>query len=248
MTKPYYSDERVTLYHGDALTVLRELPSASVDAVVTDPPYKLSQEYGATTDPDNLLAVSSLWPVAPEVYRVAKPGAVCAMFYDTRILPLALETMRNAGWKYLRALTLYRRWGQASLMTGWMSTSDFVLIFAKPGAKHRFHGKPMHDVYVRDKAEPVSFGHPAQKPLEHTRHIVSNVCPVDGIVLDPYTGSGTTAEAALLEGRRFIGVEMVEHYAQVAQRRILTALGGRIGSVSGEPAARGSGQRSGPVE
>jgi len=225
MTAPYYADDPVTLYHGDALAVLRDLPSASVDAIITDPPYKLSQEYGVTTDPDNLIAVSSLWPVAPEMFRVAKPGSICAMFYDTRILPLALETMRDAGWKYLRALTLYRRWGQASLMVGWMSTSDFVLIFAKPGAKHQFYGKPAHDVYIRDKPEPVSFGHPAQKPLEHCRHIVSNVCPPDGVVLDPYMGSGTTGAAAIIEGRRFIGVEMVEHYVRVAEQRIKTSLG-----------------------
>ena len=222
---PYFQDDATTLYHGDALAILRELPTGSVDAVVTDPPYKLSQEYGATTDPDNLLAVSSLWPVAPEMFRLAKPGAICAMFYDTRILPLALEAMRGAGWKYMRALTLYRRWGAAGLMAGWMSTSDFVLIFTKPGDKPRFHGKPAHDVYLRDKPELVTYGHPAQKPLEHCRHIVSNVTPHNGVVLDPYMGSGTTAEAALLEGRKFIGCEMVPHYAEVAERRIREAQG-----------------------
>lgn len=221
--EPYYQDDRTALYGGDSLAVLRDLPSESVDAILTDPPYKLSQEYGATTDPDNLLAVSSLWPVAPQMYRLAKPGAPCAMFYDTRILPLALETMRDAGWKYLRALTLYRRWGQASLMSGWMSTSDFVLVFVKPGEKHRWHGKPAHDVYVRDKAEPVAFGHPAQKPLDHCRHIASNICPDDGVILDPYMGTATSGVAALMEGRRFIGVEVVERFQQIAERRIREA-------------------------
>lgn len=223
--KPYYEDERVTLYGGNAVDVLRTLPDESMDAILTDPPYKLSQEYGATTDPDNLLAVSSLWPVSPQMYRLAKPGAVCAMFYDTRILPLALETMRDAGWKYLRALTLYRRWGQASLMSGWMSTSDFVLVFVKPGGKHHWHGKPAHDVYVRDKAEPVAFGHPAQKPLDHCRHIASNICPEGGVILDPYMGTGTSGVAAVMEGRRFVGVEMVERFQTVSVHRILEAQG-----------------------
>jgi site-specific DNA-methyltransferase (adenine-specific) len=218
--KPYYEDDRATLYRGDALTVLREMPDASVDAVVTDPPYKLSQEYGATTDPDNLLGVASIWPVAVEIFRVAKPGALCAMFYDTRILPLALEAMRGAGWKYLRGLTLYRRWGQASLLAGWMSTSDFVLIFARAGAKPKFYGDARHDVYIRDKAEPESFGHPAQKPLDHCRHLVSNVCPSGGVVLDPYMGSGTTGAAAIKAGCSFVGVELTRHFAEVAERRI----------------------------
>lgn len=221
---PYYEDDRATLYHGDALDALRELPDASVDAVVTDPPYKLSQEYGTTTDPDNLLAVSSIWPVAVEMLRVAKPGAMCAMFYDTRILPLALEAMRGAGWKYVRGLTLYRRWGQASLLAGWMSTSDFVLIFAAPGAKPVFHGAVRHDVYVRDKAEPISYGHPAQKPLDHCQHLVSNVCPPGAVVLDPYMGSGTTGVAALATGRRFVGVEITERYAAASRDRITGAL------------------------
>lgn len=204
---PYYEDESVTLYHGDALRVLQALPDESIDSMVTDPPYKLSQEYGTGTDADNLLAVSSVWGVAAEALRVVKPGSLCAMFYDTRILPVALEAMRSAGWKYTRGLTLYRRWGQASMFAGWMTTSDFILIFAKPGVRPTYHGSAKHDVYIRDKPEPVHYGHPAQKPLEHCRHIVDRITPPGGVVLDPYAGSGTTAEAAVLEGRRVVAIE-----------------------------------------
>ena len=48
MTDPYFHDDTVTLYHGDALAVLTELPSESVDAIVTSPPYLGLRDYGVT--------------------------------------------------------------------------------------------------------------------------------------------------------------------------------------------------------
>lgn len=213
----------VRLIQGDCLEVLPTLGAASVDAVVTDPPYKLSQAYSSSVDADNLLAVSCIWPVAQEMLRVAKPGAACALFYDTRILPLALEAMRRAGWSYLRALTLYRRWGQASLVGGWMSTSDFILVFVKPGAKPGFHGEARHDVYVKALPEKDGAKHPAKKPIDAVAHIVSNICPPGGTVLDPFMGSGTTGVACLQTGRDFIGVEKDAAYFAVAEKRLREA-------------------------
>lgn len=211
------------LIHGDCLEVLKTLDAGSVDAVITDPPFKISQEYSASADPDNLLAVSSIWMAAQEWARLAKAGSLCAMFYDTRILPLALRAMADAGWKYLRALTFYRRWGQASIVHGWMSTSDFILLFAKPGKAPQYHGKPRHDVYLKSSPEPESFGHPAQKPLDAVRHLVERVCPPGGVVLDSYVGTGTTGVACALEGRNFIGIEKEAAYVEIARRRIAEA-------------------------
>ena len=51
MSDPYYSDESVTLWHGDALTVLRDLPDASVDCCVTSPPYFGLRDYGVDGQP-----------------------------------------------------------------------------------------------------------------------------------------------------------------------------------------------------
>lgn len=213
----------MALYLNDCIDVMRDLSAASVNAIVTDPPFKLSQEYGNGADADNLLAVSGIWPVAREMWRVAAPGALCAMFYDTRILPLALAAMRDAEWKYLRALTFYRRWGAAHNCHGWMSTSDFVLVFMKPGLKPSFHAQLKHDVYVKSGPEPESTGHPAQKPIEFVAHIVQHVTPPDGLVLDPYMGSGTTGIAAVTSRRRFIGIEREAEYMETAKRRIMDA-------------------------
>ena len=211
------------LHLGDCLQLMKAIPDGSVDSILTDPPYKLSQEYGTGADADNLLAVSGIWPAAQEMFRLAKPGSICVMYYDTRILPLALDAMRSAGWRYLRNLTFYRRWGNASVVHGWMSTSDFILVFAKPGAKPVYYGKTKHDVLVREAPEKESTGHPAQKPIEDLRHLAVKVTPPSGIVLDPWMGSGSGGVACALEGLRFIGMEQNPEYFAIAQGRIETA-------------------------
>jgi DNA modification methylase len=62
--------------------------------------------------------------------------------------------------------------------------------------------------------------HPTVKPIELMRWLVRLVTPPDGLVLDPFTGSGTTGCAAVLEGFRFVGIEREPEYAQIARARI----------------------------
>lgn len=216
---PYYDEAGITIYHGDAMDVLPSLCRVA-DAVVTDPPFKLSQTYTTSVDPDNLLAVSGVWVVAGQCAAATVPGGMAAVFYDNRVLPLGLEAFRRGGWKYLRSLTLYRRWGAASKYAGWMTTSDFVLIFANPGAKWATNGRCYHDVFVKAGPESESYDHPAQKPVEFTRQIVEILTPENGLVLDPYMGSGSTLAAAKLAGRQAIGVETEERYCEISAQRL----------------------------
>jgi site-specific DNA-methyltransferase (adenine-specific) len=62
--------------------------------------------------------------------------------------------------------------------------------------------------------------HPTVKPIELMRWLIRLLCAPDALVLDPFTGSGSTGAAALLEGARFIGFEQDSEYAQVARARI----------------------------
>lgn len=68
--------------------------------------------------------------------------------------------------------------------------------------------------------------HPTVKPLALMRWLVRLATPAGGLVLDPFTGSGTTRLAALAEGRRFVGVELNEEYLAIARaRRVQAGLG-----------------------
>jgi DNA modification methylase len=62
--------------------------------------------------------------------------------------------------------------------------------------------------------------HPTVKPLELMRWLVRLVCPPDGLVLDPFCGSGTTGAAAALEGHRFLGIEREPAFVEIAAARI----------------------------
>ena len=208
------------LYQGDCLEILPTL--GTISTVITDPPFKISQKYTANVDADNLSSISKIWPVGLQLFNLCSEGGYFIMYYDTRILPLALEAMRWAGWKYLRGLTFYRRWGNANKLYGWMSTSDFLLLFRKPGGgTYKFYSDDWrHDVYIKKAPEKLSYNHSAQKPLENVVHITDHLSPPDGIVIDPFMGSGTTGEACMKSGRKFIGIEIDSEYFDIACKRI----------------------------
>ena len=66
--------------------------------------------------------------------------------------------------------------------------------------------------------------HPTVKPTDLMRYLIKLVTPVGGLVLDPFTGSGSTGKAALLDGFRFIGIELTEEYLPIIEGRLLWAM------------------------
>ena len=69
--------------------------------------------------------------------------------------------------------------------------------------------------------------HEAQFPLELPRRLIKLLSDPEEVVLDCFIGSGTTAIAALMEKRQFIGIEIVPEYAQLAQQRVAEYLNNR---------------------
>ena len=75
-----------------------------------------------------------------------------------------------------------------------------------------------------EKASPIKNFHPTVKPTALMRYLCRLVTQPGGVVLDPFTGSGSTGKAAMLEGMRFIGVERDPEYAKIAEARIRAAI------------------------
>lgn len=240
MTPPTY-----TLHRGDALAVLRDLPSGSVDAVITDPPYSsggmvrgdrmastklkyvntgssshdLEDFTGDNRDQRAYAYWCALW--IGECVRVAKQGAVLALFTDWRQLPATTDALQSGGavWRGVVpwAKTTYRP------QSGRFAAQCEYVVWGSAGGMGTDYSLPSLPGFYT-AASPREREHITQKPIDVMRSLVQ-IVPEGGTVLDPFMGSGTTGVAALLEGRNFIGVEMTEHYHEVAARRLAEAAG-----------------------
>jgi DNA modification methylase len=91
--EPYYADDLATLYHGDCREVMAQLPDASVDAVVTDPPYELSF-MNRRWDSSGIAFNAAMWA---EVLRVLKPGGHILAFGGTRTWHRMAVAIEDAG-------------------------------------------------------------------------------------------------------------------------------------------------------
>jgi DNA modification methylase len=80
--------------------------------------------------------------------------------------------------------------------------------------------QPNGQMVLNTKSTITKNNHPTLKPVQLMTYLCRLVTPPNGIVLDPFMGSGSTGIAALLEGFQFIGMEMDEEYFNIAQARI----------------------------
>lgn len=236
------SDAPYELFHGDALQLLAGLPSCSVDALITDPPYSsggmvrgdragsdpkakyvtngssakdLLESFGGDNRDQRSYAYwVTLW--LGECLRVLKPGSVAMLFTDWRQLPATTDALQAGGFVWRGVVPWHKP--TARPQAGRFTSSCEYVVWGSAGPMPTDYSAAVLPGFYRYHA-PRDREHITQKPLELIRDLVK-IVPTGGVVLDPFMGSGTTGVAALIEGRRFIGAEQSAHFFDVAKRRI----------------------------
>lgn len=221
---PYYADDAVTLYHGDALDLLPMLPRASVDVLVTDPPY-LNVGTGASR-----VSKSAAIPNERQFFDVWMRGLWRDFAGALKADGAAWMTIDWRGavsceWAAAGSDLTFGGvgvWDRGGLGMGYMlrHTYECFVVARMPKWERVVTDEP--DVWrVQWTPGNRTTGHEAEKPVELFRRAIRLLRPSDsGVVLDPFAGSGTTGLAARLEGRRAILIEREERYAEVAARRL----------------------------
>ena len=231
------------IYNIDGLQFLGQVSSSSVDLILTDPPYQISRETGMQAcyenqtglekfrlqtkfgEWDESFDIEQLSPFLSEFKRILRPGGTIICFYDLwKITPLA-ELVKRHGLSQLRFI----EWIKTNPVpvnskTNYLTNSREVAISCVKGSRPVFHsqydnGIYQYPIYQGQRGERC---HPTQKSLPLFRELVRKHSNVGDLVVDPFLGSGTSALAALLEGRRFAGSELSAEYFKSCQQRFAT--------------------------
>jgi site-specific DNA-methyltransferase (adenine-specific) len=189
------------------------IPSESVDAIVTDPPY--GREWLPLYE-----------DLAGFAARVLKPGGVCLVMTGQLILPDVIEILRRR-LQYVWLIS-YVSTGHAALV--WsirvMSHSKPVLYFAKP--PHNPTGLFRPDLI--SSGQKTKREHEWQQSVAGFRRLIRHYTRPNSLILDPCCGTGTTLVAAIMEGegRRAIGIDVDGRAIGIAFRKLEEASGGPL--------------------
>jgi DNA modification methylase len=219
---PYYQDDIVTLYHGDAREVLPALDIAPV-VLLTDPPYssggyqeaeKAAGSIGTrgneTIALDNL-STRGYQRLMREVLRFCPSVDEAYIFTDWRMWVYTFDALEDGGWR-VRNMLVWDK-GQMGMGRPWRNQHELIA-YAKRTPTKIMDGKRGNVLNVKRSGNKM---HPTEKPMDLCTALLDNSQP--GLVLDPFAGSGTTLVAAKLLGRQAVGIEMDERHAETAAKR-----------------------------
>ncbi len=231
-----HESKDATLFHGDCFNEMKKIADKTVDLIITDPPYNLSEystgnmnfswrkeinndiaKWDRDFDPLNL---------KDEFLRILKPTgnifAFCSYNLVGRwhqVFDPIFDTFQFFVWHKTNPIPKFRK-------AGFLNSCELIVCmwnkghnwnFAKQNEMHNFFESPICMGAERIK-DPL---HPTQKPLKILKHLINIASNQEGVVCDPFMGVGSTGVAAIDLGRKFIGIEIEENYFQAAKNRII---------------------------
>jgi len=238
----------ITLIQGDCLEKMRDIPDGSVDLVVTSPPYNMrtrvrngkyttrekSEHFSKKYDNfDDAMSIDNYYmfhkSVINEMLRIAK-----TIIYNIQIVTGSKEAVFRLIGDFNKEIKDIIIWdkghGQPSMHKGVINkATELLLVFdstvsaGREISNHNFERGKLSDIWRIPRERSVIKGHGAVFPTMLAEMAVVNFSKEQGIVLDPFMGSGTTGVACVNTGRDFIGIEQDAEYFKIAEHRIQEA-------------------------
>ena len=234
--------ERYTprIIHGDVFEELPQLRDGSIDLVCVDPPYNMDKtewdSYGSGKEYADWCS-----PWIKECQRVLTETGSMYVFGRNRMLSHIQHILDGIGMVFRDWITWDTIQGAGGFL--YPNRQENILFYSKTDKTYKDADAiklERHEQHIREyKGKEYKFktpsniwrfpcvddkdadrtGHPTQKPINLISRIVTGSCPVDGVVLDPFCGSGTTLVSAMQNTRRSIGIDNNHEYIGISKGR-----------------------------
>jgi adenine-specific DNA-methyltransferase len=199
---------------GDCIDVMAHLPARSVDFVLTDPPYLVRYRDRSGRRVINDDNDAWLRPAFREMRRLLKPEAFAVSFYGWHKIDAFMDAWKTAGFQPVGHIVFRKKYASSSRYLEYRHEQAYLLAKGRPPVP----ASPPPDVidwtYTENRL------HPTQKPVQSLKPLIAAFTNPGEIVLDCFSGSGSTLVAARELGRRFIGIELDPVHHRTAARRL----------------------------
>jgi site-specific DNA-methyltransferase (adenine-specific) len=204
----------VELHLGDCLEFMRTMPDKSVDFAWTDPPYNVGKDYGDYKDnlPNgDYLEWSQKW--IDELKRIT--GNNIAVLVPTKYI---LEYWNMLGPDYKQIVLSYSPEG--AFRFGFVNQFSSILTNSKPVQKTKNVWHNMQMPGLGYFFQENNFDHPGYTSSDITGKVIKSFTASGQIIIDPFSGTGTTGIECVKYERDFIGIEQEQKWFELSQKRI----------------------------
>lgn len=231
------SDEK-ELICGDAYKVVNKLIDEKlvVNHIITDPPYNISKKNNFVTMKNPRKGIDfgewdngqfDLYSWIPKYTQILDKNGSIVIFCSYRFISYLVDVLEQKSGMEVKDVIIWQKTNPMprNIERRYVQDMEFAIWAVKKKSKWVFN-KPSEKSYLRSiySSSLVSgtekLGHPTQKSFKVLQEIIMVHTNPGDIILDPFMGSGTTGDAALSVGRKFIGVEMDKGYYKMTENRL----------------------------
>ena len=203
-----------TVRHGDCVKLMRRMESASVDFILTDPPYIVRYRDRAGRSIANDDNGRWLEPAFAEMFRLLKPDSFCVSFYGWNQVDRFVTAWRQAGFRLVGHIVFPKAYASSTRFLQHRHEQAYLLAKGEPETPAELLSDVQGWAYTGNRL------HPTQKPVEALRPLVRTFCRTGGLVFDPFCGSGSTLVAANDAGCAYLGIELDHSHYRTACHRL----------------------------
>lgn len=220
------------IYLGDAYELIKQIPDKSVDLIMTDPPYQIDGLHGDSGIlkgrknshnsqlRDNNLGDGVDLKILDEFVRVMKKINIYLWCNKEQIYDYLAYFVKKKKCNF--EIIIWAKPNPAPFINGhYLKDKEYCLFFWEKGVKlgGDYHSLKTYYVKGTNTDDKDNYLHPTIKPIDIIENLIRNSCE-EGLVFDPFIGSGTTALACKHLNRKYIGFEINEKFYKIATDRL----------------------------